>query len=317
MNTGHKTQRLWLAFTGVVLLTLVAVAADRMQLLSDLRVVLHDALSPGRLLAASITAPVSLTETAPADDRQAGPQQMQLREAEQQCRQLLIENAQLRNRLRRLKLSDGHSERHARLAGFDLVAAQILSRSGMPSGLQQAMIDAGRVHGLTRSELILDAEGVLLDLGDHSGIEAGQPVLDGSVVLGRVVRAGRWVSQLLPVTDPSFSARVRLLRPSGGPRQAVVDGMLEGTGDGCRIVGVSSTASVAVGDEVFSSDINGIAGPRLYYGKVTAARFESAGEWAIDVAVAGRLEDVNQVAVVVPQLDPERFAVSSASQDQP
>lgn len=312
MTGQQNTQRLWLAFAGVLVITIVTVAADRMQLLSGVRIVLHDGLSPGRLLVAAVSPPAGSQEPPATDGQRLAPLQAQLREVEQERRQLLIENAQLRNRLRRLDVSSGYSERSVPLTGFELVSAQVLSHCGMPAGLRQAMVDAGRAHGLTRSELVLDADGVLLDIGSQDGVEAGHSVLAGAVVLGRVVRAGHWVSQLLPVTDPAFTARIRLVRPTGHSGRTTVEGMLEGTGDACRIVGVTDTASVAVGDEVFSADINGIAGPRVYYGTVTAATFESAGEWAITVRPAGQLADVDQVAIVVPHLDSQRVATDSS-----
>lgn len=310
MNRTHQTRGLLLACVGVLLLTVAAVGADRLQLLSQVRVVLHDVLSPGRLVAAAIAGAEASHSNADSKAELTALEQ-QVQSTEQQIRQLLIENSQLNNRLRQLKVSKGHSGRHAPLAGFELISARVLSYGGMPSGVRQAMIDAGRAHGLMRSELVLDAQGLLLDQGQDGGVGAGQAVLAGSVVLGRIERTGRWVSQLLPVTDESYSARVRLVRHSSRGTHLGAEGMLEGTGEGCRIIGIPDTASVAVGDEVFSADINGVAGPRLYYGTVSVAQFESAGEWSIEVQPAGHLSDIEQVAVVVPQLNAARTALAS------
>ena len=317
MHSPQKTNRLRMAFAGVLLVTIAAFAADRLQLLLDLRVVLNDVLSPGRLLVAAMAGPAGEADAAVVIDPRLADLESQLTEAEQQRRQLLIENAGLRNRLQRLQTSKGHSEQHASLVGFDLISAGILSHHGMPTGLQQAMIDAGRAHGLTRSELVLDARGVLLDQGARNGVQGGHRVLAGSVVLGRVDRCGRWVSQLLPVTDESYSARVRLVRRSDRGTHAGVEGMLEGTGDACCIAGIPDTASVAVGDEVFAADINGVVGPQLYYGTVVAAEFQSSG-WAVRVQPAGVLSDIEQVAVVVPRLEtgrvPEHRSADSGEQ---
>ena len=79
--------------------------------------------------------------------------------------------------------------------------------------------------------------------------------------------------------------------------------MLQGSGEACRVIGIPDTASVAVGDEVFSADLNGIAGPRLYYGTIVVAKFEAAGEWSLEVKPAGILSEIEEVAIVVPKLN--------------
>ena len=308
MSSPRPTGRLWFAFVGVLLLTTLAVTADRLRLLSGVRVVLHDALSPGRLVIAAISdGGADNRIAADAVDPQQKSVETQLQDLEQQRRQLLIENAQLHNRLRQIEQSNGHSARQEPLAGFDLISARVLSRHGMPVALRQAMIDAGRTHGLTQSELVLDAQGILLDQGIQNGISDGRPVLAGSVVMGRVEQAGRWVSHLLPVTDESFSSRVRLIRRSSRGSQMGNEGILEGTGDACRISGIPDTASVAVGDEVYSADINGLAGPSLYYGTVSVAEFEAAAGWSIHVNPAGTLSVVDHVVIVVPTVDTNRL----------
>lgn len=308
MKSAHHIRNLWTAFGGVLLLTILAVAADRWHLLSGVRVGLHDALSPGRMVVAAISSRSVPAAGAANSESQAGMLERQRQHLEQQRRELIIENARLHNQLRQLGASKGYSNRDSTLVGFDLISASVLSRHGMPVSLHQVMIDAGRVHGLTRSELVLDTRGLLLDQGVQDRVADGSVVLAGSVVLGRVSRAGRWVSQLVPVTDESYSARIRLVRRTPRGTQLGAEGILEGTGEACRLSGIPDTASVSVGDEVFAADINGISGPRLYYGSVNAAKFESAAGWSIAVKPAVGLADVDSVAVVVPRLDLERVA---------
>ena len=108
----------------------------------------------------------------------------------------------------------------------------------------------------------------------------------------------------MPVTDESFSARIRLVRRSSRGTHQGAEGMLQGTGEACRVIGIPDTASVAVGDEVFSADVDGIAGPRLYYGTIVVAKFEAAGEWSLEVKPAGGvLSEIEEVAIVVPKLN--------------
>ncbi|MEO2032250.1 MAG: rod shape-determining protein MreC [Planctomycetaceae bacterium] len=308
MHSSNPTRNLWTAFAGVVMLTVLAATADRLQLLSGMRVVLHDVLSPGRLVVAAISwNSDSAVDAAPIESHPQSDD-TQRQSLEQQRRELLIENAQLNNRLRQHNESKGYSNHHAPLVEFDLISARVLSRHGMPSSLRQAMIDAGRAHGLTRSELVLAPHGVLLDQGAQNRISDGCPVLSGAVVLGRVEQTGRWVSRLVPVTDESYSARIRLVRRTSRGTQLGVEGMLEGAGDGCRLSGIPDTASVSIGDEVFSAEINGVSGPCLYYGAVVVADFEAAAGWSIKVEPTMQLSDVNNVGVVVPRLSPARVS---------
>ena len=54
MSSSHHIHGLWTAFVCVLVMTIAAVSADQLQLLSGLRLILHDALSPGRLVVAAI-----------------------------------------------------------------------------------------------------------------------------------------------------------------------------------------------------------------------------------------------------------------------
>jgi len=299
---------IWLAFGAVVLMNSLAQAAENLQLLSGLRVAIQDALSPGRLVVAAFANPETTTESSvqAMSENHATGSRIEL--LEQQRRRLLIENAQLTNQLRQHRAAQQASVRYRPLAEFDLVLARVLCHSGMPSSLTPAMIDAGRAHGMTRSELVLDAKGILLDQGGQEGVASGRPVLTGSAVVGRIERTGRWVSQLIPVSDPSFSAPVRLLHRTPGGTHLGEEGMLEGTGTGCRIVGLPDTASVSKGDSVVSESIDGLIGPPLFYGTVVEARFQSAGEWSVDVEPTINAENLDRVVVVVPRLNKTRVA---------
>jgi cell shape-determining protein MreC len=303
-----QNTNIWFAFAAVVLLATLAQAAEHLQMLSGLRVAIQDVLSPGRLIVAALASP----KTTSVKFASALPGQQQdgsrLEILEQQRRRLLIENARLNNQLRQHRMAQEASVRYRPLAEFDLVPARILSHSGMPTSLLPAMIDVGNAHGMTRSELVLDANGILLDQGVQDGIDSGRPVLTGSVVVGRIERCGRWVSQLVPVTDLSFSAPVRLVRRTPNGTHLGDEGMLEGTGTGCRIIGLPDTASVSVDDAVVSESIDGLIGPPLYYGTVAEATFQSAGEWSVRVVPAIDMEDLDRVVVVVPKLNNSRIA---------
>ena len=116
-----------------------------------------------------------------------------------------------------------------------------------------------------------------------------------------------------PITDPEFSAAVQLVRrsatessdfPRSGHATFGAKGLLEGTGDDCcRLSGIPYTEAVSVGDEVVSADINGVHGPRLYFGRVVTAEFSDGGQWNIEVEPAFAARNVDHVAVVQQRIN--------------
>lgn len=306
---------MWLA-TSMMLVVLVAVwAADRSGSLTSVRMALHTLMSPGRLMVAALSnpraerseAPLSLSQHEIAELKHA------LLENELQRRQLLIENARLHNELRS----------HARLAAIDAVAggdlvdfvavkAKVLSHTGLSQTLAETFISAGRKAGLRRSQLVVDGTGLLLDKGADHGLMAGQKVARGTAVIGRMAQVSQWVGLVQPITDKEFSAAVQIVKLAPQGASFGAKGLLEGTADGrCRVTAIAYTESVAVGDEVFSADIDGVNGPRLYYGKVVHAEFSTDGQWDILVEPAFQAENLSEVAVVTQRLNPDRVASKS------
>jgi len=304
-----------IAACAVIVLSGCVEAAKHLQLLDGVQVAIHDAVSAGRLIAVAMRPSKHETSGIGPGNRDNDKETQIL---EQQRRRLMIENSRLHNELQRFRSSPASSQTYRPLVDYELLPARILSRQGLPDALASLMIDAGRAHGLTHRELVLDASGMLLDQGSDAGIDDGRIILTGSTVVGRVERTGRWVSQLQPVTSTDFSAQVRLIHRTSQPSSSnsSTEGILEGSGGGCRVVGVPETASVSVGDEVVSADINGITGPPLYYGTVTQAEFQSAGEWLITVRPGATTTEIERVVVVVPKLDMERITGNQMDPEQ-
>lgn len=322
-STGQPRERgRWIASGLIAAAAVIALACDRSGRLSGVRAGLHDVLSPGRLLLLAVSGvervrrPPSAESPGAADT--AAVAEASLRASERQRRQLLIRLARLRNRLRVAEASEITETISGSgplpLVQFSVVPARVLSRSGMPDRLRELIVDAGADTGATRSELIVDGDGLLLDQGQAAGIAAGARVLEGAVVLGRIARAARWVSLVEPVTSETFSARVQLVRATGDESHFGAEGILSGSGSGdCVITGIPYTEPVAVGDEVVSVDIDGVRGPRLSFGRVTQAEFLSGGEWQIRVQPAARPAFADQVAVVRMQLDPRSARPADAA----
>lgn len=293
----------WFAFLAVCGLAGTTFLADRLHLLDGVRLALQDALSPGRMVATSILSPHHKA----ADPASPGEQD-EIRKLEQQRRELLAENVRLYNELRQWRPAGLLHRPTAPLAGLQLIEARVLGRQGVPGSLRSAMIEAGKTHGLLRSELVLDASGILLDLGQAEGLESGQTILSGLAVAGRIDRAGRWVSHLQPVTDPEFSMQVQLIHRSERGTQPGAAGIYQGTGTAGRITGIPATARVAVGDAVVSGSIGGPVGRTAYLGQVVLADFQSAGEWSVEVAPAVDINSIEKVLAVVPRINSDRIA---------
>ena len=186
-----------------------------------------------------------------------------------------------------------------------MIPAAIVSSRGLSGSLRDLIIDAGRSSGITRSELVIDGTGTLLDVGSDDAVAAGDRVLTGSIVVGRIERAAHWVSLVQPVTALGFSAQVVLLRKTADGVHFGAAGMLEGAGDtDCVLTGISHTDAVAVGDDVVSADVNGVRGPPLYFGRVIKADFLAGGQWDVRVQPAVALETLESVGVLRLRLAP-------------
>jgi len=298
-------------------LSLLVTAADRTGMLAAFRPTLHDALSPGRLMVLAIQARglnSNANGTLPASDLQSGNNST-YKKNEQLLRQLMIENARLRRDLKRERKSSAilqTIEPLNSLAEFDVVQAKIVSSSGMPDALRDLIVDAGRSAGITRSELVVDGQGAVLAAGSDHSVAAGDRVLTGAVVVGRIEKAARWVSLVQPVTASGFRAQVMLMRQTPDGLHPGTVAMLEGTGAAeCILTGIPHTDAVAVGDEVVSADVNGVRGPQLYFGRVTHAEFLAGGQWDVQVQPAALLSDLETVGILRLQLVTDSPAVSS------
>lgn len=318
MRVEQVHHHLWFAAVGMFVVSLLVTAADRTGMLSSVRSVLHDVLSPGRLALMAMQ-PQSDAAGKPADaassvkiDSAGGLNAQQL----QTLRQLMIENARLRRDLKRSKESNVIAEfvdPAASLTDYAMIPAQVISNSGLPGSLRELIISAGKSAGITRSELVVDGSGAVVDMGSDAGVAAGDRVLSGSSVIGRIEKTGRWVSMVQPVTSADFRAQVQLLRASDDGLHFGAVGMLEGTGSSeCRLTGISYTDAVTVGDTVVSADINGVRGPRLFFGTVTSAEFLAGGQWDVRIQPGFTVSELDRVGIIRMRLQTDITAVSTA-----
>jgi cell shape-determining protein MreC len=312
---------MWLGATGVFLLSLLTVIADRAGALNAVRPMLHDMLSPGRLVVLSLQAgksPAVLESRTDGTDIDAA----RIRQNQERLlRQLMIENARLRHDLKQEKKSSSvlqTMEPLMSLAQFDVVQAHVVSASGLPNSLRDLIVDAGKSAGITRSELVIDGTGAILSAGSDDSVAAGDRVLTGAVVVGRIEKTARWVSLVQPVTATGFKAQVTLMRQTPEGLHPGPAAMLEGSGtDECLLTGIPHTEAVAVGDEVVSADVNGVRGPPLYFGRVTRAEFLAGGQWDVRVQPAALMEDLETVGILRLRLASELSLASESLKDPP
>jgi cell shape-determining protein MreC len=159
------------------------------------------------------------------------------------------------------------------------------------------------------------------------------------VVLGKIAEVGQVTSTLRLVTDPDFSARVRITRrtpqglqviaegtlvgeprPAGGSRSATGEtrtrrgtptaevagnsnsttGQVPGTPSGrgvCRLKNV--TEPVAVGDQVYTAESDGVLRFPMYYGAISAAELPpAANEWEVEVTPAAAACEPGEVEIL-------------------
>ena len=319
MRVEQVRHHLWIAAVAMFVLSLLVTAADRTGMLSSVRSVLHDALSPGRLVLLAIApqagdAGKSVSAASPVKLDSAGSldaQQLQT------LRQLMIENARLRRDLKHSRAATEIAEivdPAASLTDFAMIPAQVISSSGLPGSLRELIISAGKSGGITRSELVVDGSGAVVDAGSDSGVAAGDRVLSGSSVIGRIEKTGRWVSMVQPVTSAEFRAQVQLLRASDDGLHFGAIGLLEGTGSSeCRLTGISYTDAVTVGDTVVSADINGVRGPRLFFGTVTSAEFLAGGQWDVRIQPAFKVAELDRVGIVRMRLQSNAMTMTTTN----
>jgi len=112
---------------------------------------------------------------------------------------------------------------------------------------------------------------IILDKGSNEGIRKDMAVITTKGLVGKIYKAGSSFSEVLLISDPNFSAAVRLQNT----RQ---EGILSGTGRSYGILKyIPSEDAVEKGDAVVTSGLDGIIPPGLLVGIVTDAKKDETG----------------------------------------
>lgn len=318
MRIENSQPRLWLPAITMFVLSLVVMFADRMEMLSGTRSALHDVFSPGRLAVIAMQATSESGGNANEATVYSASVAVDANNAQQMkaLRQLMIENARLRRDLKRSQTASVIAEAidpSESLNEYAMIPAKVISNNGLPGSLRELIISAGKSAGINRSELVVDGIGAVVDVGSDAGVAAGDRVLSGSSVVGRIEKTGRWVSVVQPLTSTDFRAQVQLLRSSEDGIVFGAIGMLEGTGESeCRVTGIPYIEAVTVGDTVISADINGVRGPRLFFGTVTSAEFLAGGQWEVRIKPGFTIAELDQVGIVRMSLRPDVMTMTNS-----
>lgn len=219
-----------------------------------------------------------------------------------QNRRLTIELEGLRSRLSR-SAEDSDDDGLDRLLTARCVKTRVLGRQARTFLARRHLLDVGSAEGVQPGTLVVDAPPERIDQGRDAGLSAGQLVLRGSRVWGKVVEVGRHTSTVQTVTEAGYRDLVRL--GHFGPQ-----GILEGTGQPlARVRLIEVTEPVAVGDTVCAAATEGILREPPLYGQV--ARLErpiGAAHWEIWVRPAVDPHQTDQLAVLQVELNPLRVA---------
>ena len=215
----------------------------------------------------------------------------ELRNAREQSRQLRTEIDKLRVDNQLLKNELSSAQRAESLAGF---------QAHNPSKMIGARVIAATPGTGTRS--------VLIDRGSQSGVRRGMAVVTPDGIVGTVIAAFPFASQVRSVTDPGFAAGVE-------SQKNHVHGVLKGLGTSSTRVDYVATGQKVENGEMFFTDGEDRIFPKgLPVGRVTSVR-EGGSFQEITVQPSGTESAPEEVLVIV---DPVHQAIPDApSSDAP
>lgn len=194
---------------------------------------------------------------------------------------LRAENSQLQQTASPLAVPEESS-----LVKLDAVRARIIGQRGdVLSDSMQLLVALGSEQGILEGELVLTGQGLLIDQGAAQGVSPDQLITAGRGLFGRTVQVGKQTALIQPITSPEFRMAVRIIRRSALGAVQGPQGILAGTGKGCRVDEVTATEAVAVGDEVYTDRLVSPGAEPIYCGRVTRAEAQPGeNHWTITVA---------------------------------
>ena len=159
--------------------------------------------------------------------------------------------AELAGEIARLRAALARAERDAAFggAGDPLVGPAWLTAEALGGAAGRGRVRSLLIAAVGREGAATDAAGLngdlpAVDAGADRQVRAGDLVVRGGAVVGRVDAAGRWTATVRPLTDPDFRLVVTVPDAAGGESQAV----LAGAGGGrCVLRHLPTRAAVRAG----------------------------------------------------------------------
>lgn len=169
------------------------------------------------------------------------------------------ENKNLKEEVKKLLLSN---ERCTELEKENLRLREILKLEPSPQGSYiTARVVAGGARRWPRV--------IVIDRGERDGVKKDMVVRNTKGLVGKVVEVNAGYSEVLLITDPSFSVSVRL-------QESRLEGILSGKGDGsCILKYISKKAPVDIGERLVTSGLDGIFPPGIPVAEVTSLEGET------------------------------------------
>jgi rod shape-determining protein MreC len=134
---------------------------------------------------------------------------------------------------------------------------------------------------------------ILINKGTAEGLNAGQPVMVGAGLVGRVVDASWHASKVLPLIDETSNIDAVVQRTR-------IQGIITGAGShGCVLKYISKTQDVQVGDVIISSGIGGVFPKGRMIGQVSYINRQEAGLfWKIYVAPTIDFSKLEEIVIL-------------------
>lgn len=175
------------------------------------------------------------------------------------------DSAQSKEALRRenVQLKSQLIHAHAKLQQQDYILAQNARLQGILTTTKPEQYDLNLAQVIGTDTNLLK-QIVVLNKGDHDGVQVGQTVIDEDGILGQIINVYPNTSRLLLITDEQQSVAVTVKRTG---QRAIVTGA--GIPTSLRLNYVFKTSDVRIGDELISSGLGGRIPAGYQVGRIT------------------------------------------------
>lgn len=132
---------------------------------------------------------------------------------------------------------------------------------------------------------------IWIDKGSNHGIKKGYPVVTPNGLVGKVISVNSNSSEIILVTDPNFSAAVRIDRNR-------VEGILTGKGNNCLLKYIPLEEEVLTGDRIITSGLDEVFPEGILVGAVKSVNKKKGLFQLIEVIPTQPENKIEEVAVI-------------------